>query len=71
LFDGHYQRDWRDSVAIEPDALVTVEADRGEVARTAPLALEEVPIVRVLDAGVALIDPPARPQPTGFAADAS
>src|SRR6202022_4130393 len=26
LFDGHYQRDWSDSVAIEPDALVTVEA---------------------------------------------
>src|SRR5438128_1056826 len=70
LFDGHYQRDWRDSVAIEPDALVTVEADGGEVARTAPLALEEVPIVRVLNAGVALVDPPARPQPTGFAAEA-
>jgi hypothetical protein len=70
LFDGHYQRDWRDSVAIEPDALVTVEANGGEVARTAPLALEEVPIVRVLNAGVALVDPPARPQPTGFAAEA-
>src|SRR6266446_8444481 len=70
LFDGHYQRDWRDSVAIEPDALVTVQADGGEVARTAPLALEEVPIVRVLNAGVALVDPPARPQPTGFAAEA-
>src|SRR5262249_22716235 len=49
FFDGHYQRDWRDSVAIEPDALVTVKADGGEVARTAPLALEEVPIVRVLN----------------------
>ena len=70
LLDGHYQRDWRDSVAIEPDALVTVKADGGEVARTAPLTLEEVPIVRVLNAGVALIDPPARPQPTGFAAEA-
>jgi hypothetical protein len=70
LFDGYYQRDWRDSVAIEPDALVAVEAGEGAVARTAPLGLEEVPIVRVLKAGVALVDPPARPQPTGFAAEA-
>src|ERR1700737_1682552 len=70
LFDGHYQRDWRDSVAIEPDALVTVQADGGEAARTTPLALEEVPIVRVLNAGAAPVDPPARPQPTGFAAEA-
>jgi hypothetical protein len=70
LFDGYYQRDWRDSIAIEPDALVAVEAGEGAVARTAPLGLEEVPIVRVLNAGVALIDPPARPLPTGFAAEA-
>jgi hypothetical protein len=51
LFDGYYQRDWRDSVAIEPDALVTSEADGSAAARTTPLALEEVPIVRVLNAG--------------------
>jgi hypothetical protein len=70
LFDGYYQRDWRDSIAIEPDALVASEPDGSVVARTAPLHLEEVPIVRVLNAGVALVDPPARPQPSGFAADA-
>ena len=27
LFDGYYQRDWKDSVPVEPDALVTVRAD--------------------------------------------
>jgi hypothetical protein len=70
LFDGYYQRDWRDSIAIEPDALVTSEADGSAGVRTAPLALEEVPIVRVLKAGIALVDPPERPQPAGFAADA-
>jgi hypothetical protein len=70
LFDGYYRRDWRDSVAIEPEALVTVEAGEDAAARTAPLGFEEVPIVRVLNAGVALVDPPARPRPSGFAAEA-
>jgi hypothetical protein len=70
LFEGYYQRDWRDSIAIEPDALVASEPDGSAVARKGPLDLEEVPIVRVLNAGVALVDPPVRPQPTGFAADA-
>ncbi len=69
LFDGYYQRDWRDSVPVEPDALVSRTGD-GIVARTTPLALDEVPIVRVLQAGVALIDPPPRPVPAGFATDA-
>src|SRR5207244_10782006 len=41
LFDGHYQRDWRDSVAIEPDALVTVGVHGGAVARTARLPLQD------------------------------
>src|SRR3984893_2809414 len=70
LFDGHYQRDWSDSVAIEPDALVTVEADGGEAARTPPRSLREAPSVRVVTARRALVDPPARPQPGGFAAEA-
>jgi hypothetical protein len=70
LFNTYYQRDWRDSVAIEPAALVATETGGGAIARTTPLTLEEVPIVRVLNAGVALVDPPARPRPSGFAADA-
>ncbi|HEY6431678.1 MAG TPA: phospholipase D family protein [Acetobacteraceae bacterium] len=69
LFDGYYQRDGRDSVPVEPDALVSRTGD-GIVGRTTPLALDEVPIVRVLQAGVALIDPPPRPVPAGFATDA-
>src|SRR5262249_22100713 len=32
--------------------------------------LEEVPIVRVLSAGIGLIDPPPRPAPAGFEAEA-
>jgi hypothetical protein len=34
------------------------------------LALDEVPIVRVLNAGIALVDQPPRPMPAGFDADA-
>jgi hypothetical protein len=69
LFDGYYQRDWRDSVPVEPDALVAQRADGTSVARETPLALEEVPIVRVLKAGVALVDEAPRPVPPGFTAD--
>jgi hypothetical protein len=70
LFDGYYQRDWKDSVPVVPDALVTVRPDGTRTARDTPLALEEVPIVRVLNAGVTLVDQPPRPVPSGFAADA-
>jgi hypothetical protein len=69
-FEGYYQRDWQDSVPVAPDALVSERADGAKVARDTPLALEEVPIVRVLNAGVALVDQPPRAMPAGFAADA-
>jgi hypothetical protein len=36
LFDGDFQRDWKDSVPIEPDALITSGA------RATPLPLDEV-----------------------------
>ena len=39
------------------------------VARQTPLSLEEVPIVRVLKAGVALVDDAPRPMPQGFTSD--
>jgi hypothetical protein len=70
LFDSYYQRDWKDSVPIERDALVTPRADGTPAPRDTPLALDEVPIVRVLNAGIALVDQPPRPMPAGFAADA-
>ena len=70
LFDGYYQRDWKDSVPIEPDALIASRADGTPAPRATPLALNEVPIVRVLNAGIALVDQPPRPMPAGFAADA-
>jgi hypothetical protein len=70
LFDGYYQRDWKDSVPVEPDALIASRPDGTLAPRDAPLALDEVPIVRVLNAGVALVDQPPRPMPAGFAADA-
>ena len=69
VFDGYYQRDWRDSVPVEADALVAQRADGTSVARDTPLELEEVPIVRVLKAGVALVDEAPRPVSPGFAAD--
>ena len=55
---------------IEPDALIASRPDGTLAPRDAPLALDEVPIVRVLNAGVALVDQPPRPMPAGFAADA-
>ena len=70
LFEGYYQRDWKDSVPIAPESLVVAEADGALAGRNAPLPLEEVPIVRSLSAGIALIDPPPRPAPAGFAAEA-
>jgi hypothetical protein len=69
LFDGYYQRDWKDSVPVEADALVAQRADGAAVARQTPLSLEEVPIVRVLKAGVALVDEAPRPMPQGFTSD--
>jgi hypothetical protein len=69
VFDGYYQRDWRDSVPVEADALVVQRADGARVARDTALALEEVPIVRVLKAGVALVDEAPRPVPPGFTTD--
>ena len=69
LFDGYYQRDWKDSVPVEPDALIASRPDGTLAPRDTPLALDEVPIVRVLNAGVALVDQPPRPVP-GFATDA-
>lgn len=68
-FDRYYQRDWQDSVPVEADALVTMRDGRS-VARDTTLALEEVPIIRVLNAGLALVDEPSRALPAGFAADA-
>src|SRR5260370_26917628 len=70
LFEGYYQRDWKDSVLGATEILVAADADGALAARDAPLPLEEVPIVRALSAGIALIDPPSRPAPAGFAAEA-
>ena len=70
VFNTYYGRDCRDSVPVEPDAVVTVRPGGDVVARETALGLEEVPIVRVLNAGLALVDPPARGIPSGFAGDA-
>lgn len=69
-FSSFYQRDCQDSVPVERDALITERDDGTRVARETPLALNEVPIVRVLNAGLALVDQPPRPLPAGFATDA-
>jgi len=70
LFDSYYQRDWKDSVPVATDVLIAAGAGGAPTAREAPLMLEDVPIVRALSAGVALVDQPPRPAPTGFAAEA-
>ncbi len=70
LFDSYYQRDWKDSLPVAPDALIAHGEAGAVTARNTPLALEEVPIVRALNAGLALVDGAPRPAPSGFAADA-
>ena len=70
VFESYYQRDWKDSVPVAPESLIAADCNGALAARDAPLALEEVPIVRVLSTGVALIDPPPRPAPASFAAEA-
>jgi len=69
MFDSYYQRDWQESVPVEPDALLSVKPGGEPAPRDRPLALEEVPIVRVLKAGLALVDEAPRPAPDGFAAE--
>lgn len=69
LFESYYQRDWQDSVPVEPDALFSMKPGGEPSPRETPLALEEVPIVRVLKAGLALVDEAPRPAPAGFAAE--
>ena len=70
VFESYYQRDWKDSVPVAPESLIAADCNGALAARDAPLPLEEVPIVRVLSTGVALIDPPPRPAPASFAAEA-
>jgi hypothetical protein len=70
LFSTYYERDWKDSVPVEPDALIATRADGSQAPRDTPLKLDEVPIVRVLNAGIALVDQPPRSMPAGFATDA-
>jgi hypothetical protein len=69
-FTSYYDRDSQESLPIEPDALIVARPDGSQAAREAPLLFEEVPIVRMLKAGVALMDDAPRPIPAGFAADA-
>jgi hypothetical protein len=66
LFAEHYHRDCQDSVPVDADLLVLPAADGAFTARTSPLALEEVPIVRALDARVAVVDAPPAAVPVGF-----
>jgi hypothetical protein len=70
LYEDYYRRDWKDSIPVAPEALLARGGDGALAARDGPLPLEEVPIVRVLSAGVALVDQPPRPAPSGFATEA-
>ena len=64
LFDSYCQRDWKDSLPVEPNALIARGEAGAIAARDTPLALEEVPIVRALNDGLALVDgAPGRRRP--------
>ena len=70
LFRTYYERDWKDSVPVEPDALIAVHPDGTAAARETPLSLDEIPIVRALNAGLVVMDEAPRSMPAGFTADA-
>jgi hypothetical protein len=70
LFRNYYERDSKDSVPVEPDALIATRQDGTTASRDAPLSLEEIPIVRALNAGLVVMDQAPRAMLAGFTADA-
>jgi hypothetical protein len=70
LFATYYERDWKESVPVEPDALIATRPDGTAGPRDAPLTPDEIPIVRALNAGLVVMDEAPRAMPAGFTADA-
>ena len=68
-FEAYYQRDWAHSAPIDADLIVVRNADGNTEARTGSLALNDVPIARVLKAGVVIREEPPRAIASDFGAN--
>ncbi|MDQ6699819.1 MAG: phospholipase D family protein [Acidobacteriota bacterium] len=68
-FHRYYQRDWSESAPIDADLIVTKTPEGRVAARTAPLEMHDVPIARVLKAGVVILEEAPRSLPGDFSAD--
>jgi hypothetical protein len=68
-FRDYYERDQKDSIPIVADALVRRRDDGTLGVRETPLSLDEIPIVRAIEAGLVITEPPA-PTTGGFTAEA-
>jgi len=67
-FNEYYQRDWAESAPVDADLIVTKTVGGGFAPRTASIDLQDVPVARVLKAGVVIREEAARAVSDGFSA---
>ncbi len=61
VFEEYYQRDWAESAPVDADLIVEKSPEgTPPTGRIAPIDLNDVPIARVLKAGVVILDEPGR-----------
>jgi hypothetical protein len=70
-FEEYYRRDAGEAAAVPADCLI-VPAENGDPPqpRTAPIPIDEVPCVKMLSAGVAIVEERPKALSTGLTADA-
>ncbi len=70
VFREYYRRDWSESAPVDADLLVVSNGRQPAEARTSPIELLDVPIARVVKAGVTILEEPPRTAGAGFTAEA-
>ncbi|MDQ6705766.1 MAG: phospholipase D-like domain-containing protein, partial [Acidobacteriota bacterium] len=67
VFDDYYRRDWAESAPVDADLIVQKgPGGAPPAARSAPIDLNDVPIARVLKAGIVILDEPGRSMSNEF-----
>ncbi len=69
-FETYYQRDWAESAPVDADLIVTRSADGKAAARTSSVELSDVPIARILKAGVVIREEAPRAMMSDFGVSA-
>ena len=69
-FHNYYQRDWAESAPIDADLIVTRTPGGELLGRTTSIDLQDVPIARILKAGVVIQEEAARSVSGDFSTDA-